>query len=249
MARQQSSKGISKKQEIREKRRKKERQTRILTIAAVFLVAVLVIAVLAAPSIRSSLAPVAEIQAITSRNWPQSNDRAIGNPDAKVVVEVYEDFKCSACQAYNQAIEPQVVENHALTGEIYYIFRSYPFLDDRSSIKDSDRAALAASCAMDQDRFWDYKSMLYTNLAYQPDEFNEKRLIAMADSLEMETAQFEQCLESKKYQEMIDEDIASGIQKNITGTPSVFVNGVQIKPGYVPAYEEIRSAIQEELNN
>ena len=234
----------SKRQAIREERRRKERQRRILTIVAIIGIALVLIGLIMTPSIRAALSPVGDYVQITSQDWPLAKGTAIGDPDAPVLVEVFEDFTCSACKNYTENIEPLVITNHAAVGEIYYVFYNYPFLDDNNPIKDSDRAAVASMCAAEQNRFWDYHRILFANLNHTADEFNEKRLAAFAEDLDLEMGEFNKCMKMKDVQDEINKDLAKGKEIGVIGTPTVLVNGIDIKPGHVPSYEEINTAIE-----
>jgi protein-disulfide isomerase len=181
---------------------------------------------------------------------PHSNEdgTALGDPNAPVKIEVFKDFQCSACKSFSQAVEPQVISELVEAGKVYYIFHQYPFMDDRSGVKDSDNGAHASMCAAEQNRFWDYKSMLFANLNYVAGEFNDKRMLAFAEALGLDMAEFESCYNDRRYQDEIDQDIALGEEYGVTGTPSIFVNGQIVKPGYVPSFEEIAQAVEAALS-
>jgi protein-disulfide isomerase len=249
MSNKQNKQIKSKRQMMRETHLKKAKRQRIITIGAIVLVGIFVLALIIVPSIQSAVAPAGDFIKVEAQDWPTANGSAIGNRDSSVVVDVFEDFKCSACKKYTETIEPSIIQNHAITGEIYYVIHNYPFLDDGITVKDSDRAAVASLCAAAQNRFWDYHKILYANLNYSPNEFSIKRLTAFADSLGLDMNAFDACLDQKETQEVINADIELGKNLEVTGTPSVYVNGVNIKPGFVPSYEEIKAAIEEVKNS
>lgn len=240
------SKGIpSKRSIVREKRRKQQRQQRLTLIAIVAAVALVVAGALIYPSLREAAAPVGEIAPITPRDWPMADGRALGDPNAPVKIDVYEDFQCPACQMYSEDIEPLVVENYVATGKAYYVYRHFPFLDDNFVTKESDHAARASMCAAEQGRFWDYHDILFANWDGENEgAFSDKRLLAFAKSLDLDQQAFEDCFESNRYQEEIDADLAAGRRANVQGTPSVLVNGQLLTPGYVPSYQDISQAIE-----
>ena len=98
-----------------------------------------------------------------------------------------------------------------------------------------------------QGRFWDYKDILFANFGSGQGGFSDKRLSAFAESLGLDVKEFDACMKEKRYQAEIDESLALGDSYGVTGTPSVFVNGVDVKPGYVPSFEEILAAVQAAL--
>ena len=125
------------------------------------LVVVLLIGV---PTLFDKYRPVGDFVMITPEAHPMENGGHVRNPDAPVVVEVLEDFLCSACKAYTETTEVELLaSDYIINGQVYYIFRNYPFEDDNSSFKFSDQTANASMCAMEQGRFWDYHAMLYAN--------------------------------------------------------------------------------------
>ncbi len=58
---------------------------------------------------------------------------------------------------------------------------------------------------------------------------------------------FKACFQQNEYQDIIADDLASGRQAGVTGTPSVLINGRMISPGLVPSYQDIEAAVQTEL--
>jgi protein-disulfide isomerase len=54
---------------------------------------------------------------------------------------------------------------------------------------------------------------------------------------------FNACFKANTFKGKIDADIASGTKLGVDGTPSIFVNGVQVTPGYMPTYDLILQAV------
>lgn len=233
-----------------DRRLKRQQQQRRNMLIAVVAVAVLMVIIIALPSLIKSATPVGDIVLITPVVRPLSEGRTMGNPDAPVKIDVYEDFQCSACATYTFDVEKQVIEELIPSGQVYYVFHQYPFLDDRSASKQSDQAANASMCALEQDRFWDYHDMLYANQSGENlTAFSDRRLVAFAEALGLDVNTFETCFEENRYQSEIDIDLTEGGKLGVTGTPSVFVNGKVVMPGYIPTYDSIKTAVDEALAN
>ncbi len=238
----------SKRETIREQRRKKEQRNKILIVGGLVVVALVLGAIIILPGLVNANTPVGEIVQITPVAYPQADGRALGPTDAKVVVEAYEDFQCIACEGYSKSIEPLVIQNYVETGKIRYEFRHYPFLDDRSSIKESDQAANASMCASDQGRFWDYHDILFANFGEGAGAYTDRRLAAYAEAIGLDMAAFNACYKDEKFDDVIQQDMADATSLGVSGTPTIFVNGkLAGRVGYVATYEEISQLIEQEL--
>lgn len=240
-----SSAPKGKRQARREQRQRQAQQRRVLVIGGIAVAVLVVVGLVVGSNLWADRAPVGDFVTITPKVYENKNGTALGDPSAPVTIEVFEDFKCPACQGYTQGIEPDVIANLVDTGEVYYVYRNYPFLDDRTSIKDSDNAAHASLCAAEQNMFWEYHQMLFTNTNHVQGEFRENRLKAFAEALGLDTAAFNKCFDERRYQAEIDANYELAQEYLITGTPSVIVNGVNVKPGLVPSFEDILAAVQQ----
>ena len=191
---------------------------------------------------------VGTVYPITPRPRYLADGVAAGNPKARVRIDVYEDFQCPACREYTMALEPQLMRNDVATGRIYYVFHSFLVIDRAtwdSPAKESHQAANAAMCAADQNRFWDYHDILFNNWTGENvGDFTDPRLVAYAQSLKLDMKKFNACFNANSFKGKIDTDIAAGLKLGVNGTPSIFVNGVQVTPGYMPTYNLILQAVE-----
>ena len=235
---------LSKREAVRERRKQKQRKQRLYIVLGVVGVAAIIAAILIIPS----LLPAGEFVTITPHERPMVDGRALGDPSAPVTIEVYEDFQCPACKSFSEQIEPEIIDTFVATGDVYYIYRHFPFLDDRAPRNESDQAANASMCAAVENRFWDYHDMLFANWdGENQGAFNDKRLVAFAEALGLDMQEFNQCFDANQFKDEIDADLASGRDSGVTGTPSIMVNGRIISPGFVPSFTQISEAVEAEL--
>jgi protein-disulfide isomerase len=231
---------------VREKRRKRQRQQRLYILLGVVGVAVIIALLLIVPN----LLPVGDIVNITPQSRPMADGRVAGDPNAPVTIEVYEDFQCPACKTFSEQTSPLIKDTYVATGQVYYIFRHFPFLDDRAPRNESDQAANASMCAADENRFWDYHDMLFANWnGENQGAFNDKRLVAFAEALGLDMAAFNDCFDDNFHRDEIEADHAMGREIGVTGTPTVLVNGTILTPGFVPSFSQISEAVERELSN
>ena len=235
----------SKRQEIRARRSRQKRSQQIVLIAAVTIGALLV----AFAVIGSQRQAVENIIQITPVPRPLANGPALGDPNAPVTIDVFEDFQCPACTGYSEQVEPLIISTYVETGQVYYVFRHFPFIDDGAASKESDQAASAAMCAGEQGRFWDYHDVLFANWnGENVGSFSDPRLVAFAESLSLDMGAFRECFDAGRYMDQVNADYQLGAQMGVQGTPSVFVNGVLLTPGYVPSIQDVQQAVEAALS-
>jgi protein-disulfide isomerase len=232
---------MSKRQEIRERRRREQIRNRIIVIVLVVLGALLVTFALILPSINTAMvaanetqtaanaSPVPVVTVVPKVLNTQVNGVHLGDPNAPVKVDTFEDFRCSACLYYSENVEPQIIQDYVETGKVYYTYHFYIVIDGNDGTDASYRSALAALCANEQNRFWDYHDTLYANqITESASLFTDARLVKMAENLNLDMTAFNQCYQAKKFANEIQTDVALGQSMNITGTPSVYVDGTLV---------------------
>ncbi len=144
-----------------------------------------------------------------------------GNPQAKVVVEEFADFQCPYCARYALDVEPKLDAKYVKAGQVYVVFRYFPFIGPESF-----RAAEAAACAAEQGKFWEYQ---YTVFANQRGEnqgwFTDSRLTDFARSVGADVGRFQACLSSGRYSRFIAASADQARQRGVRSTPTVVING------------------------
>ena len=234
---------VSKRQERRERMQREQQRKRLMLIGLITLgVALVVFAVVWQP-----LSTVGEIITVTPADLPDADGLSVGDPNAPVTIDVFEDFQCPACKSFTENTESLVIQNLVASGQARYVFHNYPFLDGNGagSIGASDQAANASMCANEQDKFWEMHTALYVNWSGENQgAFNNRRLQAIAESIGLDMDSFNSCFSSNKYESEIQADFELGQDMGVSGTPTVFVNGNRVgAPGRVASYQEIADAV------
>jgi protein-disulfide isomerase len=221
---------MSKRQEIRERRRREHIRNRIIAIVFVGIGALL-IAWLFYSSIQKKVNtannPAQPVVTITPRVFNTKVDGVhLGDPNAPVKVDEYADFRCSACLNYFQNSEPQIIQNYVETGKVYYTFHFFNVIDSNDGSDASYRSANAALCAGEQGHFWDYHDTLFANqITESAALFTDARLVTMAENLKLDMTAFNPCYQAKKYASVVKADNDEAQSLNLTGTPSILVDG------------------------
>ena len=218
----------------------------LITIAALA-VGVIVIAI----AISQQKAPVSADAAIvipgvlTPTTVPASG-RTLGNATAPVTIDLYGDFRCSACYFFTEAgTEKQMVDSVIANGQAKIVWHDYLTIDLHDHTTASRDAANAAWCAADQGKFWTMHDWLYANQSTTEDAsaFAMTRLGSIGKAAGLDMTAFQPCLDGGTHNAEIATEMAS-IPAGVTGTPTVIVNGTVVGAGgSVPTFPEIKAAV------
>jgi len=219
----------------------------LLVVGGIIVVIIIIIVLLTNYSI---FLPTGSIVTITPVAYPLENGKSVGDPNAKIKIQVFEDFQCTQCKQYVDSVEKQLLTSSYITnGQVYYELMQWPFIDSNSIAKESHQAANASMCALEQDQFWAYHDILYANQGIENGgSYTNKRLQAFAESIGLDMTKFNQCFNANKYSAEIEAEYQQGVSMGVTGTPTVFLNGKTVSaPGFRPTFDELKSAIDAAL--
>lgn len=106
-------------------------------------------------------------------------------------------------------------------GQVRFGYWHVAFLGPESSW-----AAEAAECAADQDAFWEYHDLVFESQAGENQgAFNKDALKQLAMDLDLDADEFNECLDSGKYVETVQNDTQIAQQIGATSTPAFIING------------------------
>jgi protein-disulfide isomerase len=211
-------------------------------IAAVVVVLVLAAAVVGGiwwQRSRSEPPPQAPAKEVAANYPVRLDDRVVvaGADRAKVTIDVYEDFLCPACGAFEKQYFGQIEE--ALQGGTINIrYHLLNMLDDKSNPPGySLEAASAAMCAVPVGKFPSYHGSLF---ATQPSEggpgYTVDQLVQLGRDLGITDPSFDSCVRAGTYKDAVRAELAAALENpalrrpspsggQYFGTPTVAVNG------------------------
>jgi protein-disulfide isomerase len=200
-----------------EKRRKRTLWTTVIAVAALVIAGGIGWGVYASQKSGSVTPPP---------NATATTGIAVGS--GPVTVDVYEDFMCPVCKAF-ETQSGATLDQLVAQNKIKINYHTLAFLDGASTTSYSTRSAAAAACADDGGKFRDYAKALF---ARQPAErgpgLSDGELTSIGTSVGLDEGTFGSCVQSGKYKPWVGAvtDAASG--QGVTGTPTVKVAGKQI---------------------
>lgn len=161
-------------------------------------------------------------------------DMFIGPKDAKVT---FVEFGCYACPNTQKAYDTVEKLKSEYKDQVRFLYLHFPI----STHSNADRAMLAAMCTRNVGKFNEY----FAGLFEENMNFADYDLIKLAIDLGMDQKEFTTCLDDPKTQEMLDKEIQIGLDSNIPGTPTFFINDqVIIGPQHI---KKFKSVIDSEL--
>ena len=157
----------------------------------------------------------------------------LGPKSAKVVLVEFADYECPYCQK----VAPDVKKLKDEFGDkIAFTYKDFP-LPNHSR---AEKAAEAARCASKQNKFWEFHDELFHSK-----ELDVDQLKAQARALQLDSAQFDKCLDSGEQAAAVTKDRKEGLKLGISGTPSFFVNGHYLSGAL--DYAGLREVIEQQL--
>jgi protein-disulfide isomerase len=158
-----------------------------------------------------------------------------GPATAPVTLIEFSDFECPYCGGLFPTLK-QVEKNYS--DKLRIVYRQFPLTNIHPH---AQKAAEASLCAFDQQRFWEFHDSMFGNQR----ELSVPDLKQRAADLKLDTAKFNECLDSGRKVAAIQSDIQAGARAGVTGTPAMFINGRMLS-GNQP-YSEIQGLIEDEL--
>jgi len=157
--------------------------------------------------------PVFREQVVSIGNAPFK-----GEAKATVTLIEFSDYQCPFCGRHYKQVMPKIVSDYVDTGKLKYVMFENPI---SSLHENAYNASLAALCAGDQGKYWEMHSIMFDNQkALEVD-----KLKSYAATIGLKAAEFDTCLDSKKYEKQVNSDLAIATSLGVEGTPG-FVIGL-----------------------
>ncbi len=170
------------------------------------------------------------------------NRTSLGSPDAPVVIQLWEDFLCPACQTFSRTVKPQIVEQYVKNGKVRLEFNHFPL---QQHAPGSFLTALAAECAADQNLFWPFHDKAFQVISVEQQRgATIEKLTEFARTSGLDVNDFQTCMNSSRHQPAINNSLAQAGQLGLRFTPSVIVDGQLLENS---SYPSVQAAIDAAL--
>jgi protein-disulfide isomerase len=145
------------------------------------------------------------------------NDHIQGADTAPVTLLMYGAYECPHCVKGNKVVK----QIQAEFGEtLRFVFRHFPLINVHPH---AAAAAEVAEAAGEQGKFWEMHDKLFENY-YRLDGLH---LVRYAKSVGLDMKKFHRAITERIFAQRVHEDLISGMESGVKGTPTYFINGVK----------------------
>jgi len=163
------------------------------------------------------------------QNISVDDDPSRGAANAAVTVVEFTDFQCPACAAMNPVLD-EVLKSYG--DKVRFVVRDFPLNQHEWARK----AAEAADAANAQGKFFEYTALLFQ----RQKALDVPSLKKYASELGLDRARFDSELDRGVYAAEVEHDVQDGEMYGVGSTPTIFINGVQLR---VLSADGLREAI------
>lgn len=146
-------------------------------------------------------------------------NQVMGSKDAKIAFIEFSDYQCPYCTRFHRETFNRLKRKFFDTGQVAYAFRDQPSPERPQAL----RAAVAARCAGEQERYFDMQTVLFNNTTRLKDDIYSK----YAKELGLDVSKFDACMINEQVLSRVDKDIVAGRHLGIRGTPTFFVGKLE----------------------
>ncbi len=147
------------------------------------------------------------------------DDPVRGNKEAPITIIEFSDYECPYCRQWHIEVLPQLEEKYG--DQIRLVYRDFPLYGIHAN---AESAAIAANCAGEQDKYYDYGDLLFINQG----SLNTATYEKLAQDLQLNLDSFKQCVEDNRHKEEIEGDYNFASQLGVRSTPTFFINGLAV---------------------
>ncbi len=164
---------------------------------------------------------------ITQATSPQINPadfnlpNRLGAEDAPITILEFGEYQCPNCASFYRNTKDLLVSRYVDPGIVKIYFRDFAYYGP-----DSTNAAIAARCAGDQGKYWDYHDVLFSTQGQINSGWaNKTQLVGFAVMIDLDMPTFASCLNSGDYLSEVESDFAEGVRLGVGGTPTFVIIG------------------------
>jgi len=144
----------------------------------------------------------------------------LGRRDAPLTMIEISDYQCPFCRAFHNGTFEALKKDWIDTGKVRFISWDMPLEFHSNAAK----AAQAARCAGEQNKFWEFRSLLIANA----DKLGTDDILRYAQQVpQLDGDRFKACLKADEFTGAIKKAVADANAQGISGTPTFLIGKTQ----------------------
>ena len=158
---------------------------------------------------------------VTMNTFLANGSPVLGNSNTPITLVEFGDYQCHFCNVFFHSTEDDILKKYVETGKVKMIFKDYNIIGP-----DSVNASHGAHCANDQELFWEYHDILYSNWTGENNGWaSSENLAKFAQEIGLDMDVWSECMINGKHSQTIVNSNEDARTLELTGTPAFFVIG------------------------
>lgn len=169
-----------------------------------------------------------------TQNIDFSTAPILGNPNAPITLIEFSDFECPYCSKVKPILDKLLKAN---PDTLKVAFKHLPL----RMHPQAETAALATIAAQKQGKFWEMHDELF-----KTEKLTPQTIEAAAQKIGLNMDQFKKDKDATATRQQLAKDMFDAQQSEITGTPTLFINGVRAKSR---SLKDLQAMVDQALKN
>ena len=158
---------------------------------------------------------------VTLNTFLGNGSPVLGDNNAPITLVEFGDYQCHFCNVFFHTTKDKIVQKYVETGKVKIIFKDYNIIGP-----DSVNASYGAHCANEQELFWEYHDILYSNWTGENNGWaSSENLLKFAKEINLDLDQWSDCMINGNNSQTILASNEDARALELTGTPAFFVIG------------------------
>jgi len=215
---EKAKKALRKKEETKEQKMQWRKKMMMRGVGGLVIVALVYVSAPAIVSLFSTGSSI-DFDSLDLENQP-----ALGSEDANITVVEFGDYRCGACQSFNQNVKPEL-QSLIESGEVKMHYIDFNVIGPQSEV-----ASIAAECVYQQDeeQYWSFHDALFDNQGQVTYNAESLTTLAEQNTEGLDYDQLEACISDRETQDAVRDDNNLAGSNGVSATPTVFVNGDRV---------------------
>lgn len=177
-------------------------------------------------------------------------DMMLGQESAPVTIIEYASVTCPHCREFHTDVWPRLRANYIETGKVKFVFREFPTPPEQVAVAGFQLARCGGASSQQYferiDALFDQQRAIYAT--FQTPGALRDKLVEIGAAAGLSRQQVLDCISDPAGAERVRATVADGSKQfNITGTPTIIVNGKKLEDVNIYSYDVVAPIIDAAL--